>query len=106
MTVSLFKNYDHYAIRNDDAYFLVGRVYPLRDQQGPYRVTSSIGPRYQRDAIGIVKSLDEAIPAFLDYYKKNPVQWEREKPALYWRHTMFVSSTGRAGSTGPLVGLS
>jgi hypothetical protein len=29
-------------------------------------------------------------PAFLDYHDKHPVQWEREKPALYWRHTTFV----------------
>jgi hypothetical protein len=90
MTFSLFKNYDHYTIVNDDADFNVGRVYPLGGQQGPYKVTSSFGPRHLRDAVGIVKSLDEAIPTFLAYYKKNPVQWEREKPALYWRHTMYV----------------
>jgi hypothetical protein len=90
MTFSLFKDYDRYTIRNEDAYFLVGHVYPLRDQQGSYRVFSSFSPGYQRDPIAIVKSLDEAIPTFLAYYKKNPVQWEREKSALYWRHTMFV----------------
>ena len=90
MTFLLLKNYDHYAIVNDDADFNVGRVYPLGGQQGPYKVTSSIGPRHLRDAVGIVKSLEEAIPAFLDYYDKHPVPWEREKPALYWRHTMFV----------------
>jgi hypothetical protein len=90
MTLLLFKNYDHYTIRNDDADFLIGQVYPLRGQEGPYRVLPSFNPGHQRDPIAIVKSLDEAIPAFLAYYKKNPVQWEREKPALYWRHTMFV----------------
>ena len=90
MSFLLLKNYDHYAIVNDDADFIVGRVYPLRGQQGTYRVFSSFSPGYQRDPIAIVKSLDEAVPTFLAYYKKNPVQWEREKPALYWRHTMFV----------------
>jgi hypothetical protein len=91
MTFLLFKKYDYYAIVNDDADFIVGRVYPLHGQQGPYEVTSSIGPVYQeRDEIGIVKSLNEAIPAFIDYYEKNPVPWERESPALYRRHTLFV----------------
>ena len=42
----------------------------------PYKVTSSIGPWHLRDAVGIVKSRDEAIPAFLDYYDKHPVPWE------------------------------
>jgi hypothetical protein len=91
MTFLLLKNHDHYAIVNDGADFIVGRVYPLRDQQGPYRVFSSFSPGYQRDPIAIVKSLDEAIPTFLAYFKKNPIQWERKKPALYWRRTMFVS---------------
>jgi hypothetical protein len=91
MTFSLFKNYDHYTIRNDDAYFLIGHVYPLCDQQGPYRVTSSCGSGPGYEEIGIVNTLDEAIPTFLHYYKKNPIQWERKKPALYWRRTMFVS---------------
>ena len=90
MTFLLLKRYDYYAILNEDADFIVGRVYCLNGQQGPCRVTSSIGPSYQQDGIGVVKSLDDAIPAFLDYYKKNPVPWEQESPALYWRDTMFV----------------
>jgi hypothetical protein len=67
MTFLLLKNYDHYAIVNDDADFIVGRVYPLGGQHGPYKVTSSIGTRHLRDAVGIVKSLDEVVPAFLAY---------------------------------------
>lgn len=90
MTFVLLKRYDHYVILNDDADFIVGRVYPLTGRQGPYKVTSGIGPSYQRDDVGIVKSLDDAIPAFIDHYEKYPVPWERESRALYWRHTMFV----------------
>jgi len=90
MTFLLVKRYDHYAILNDDADFIAGRVYPLGAGQGPYKVISSIGPSCQRNDVGVVKSLDEAIPAFLDYHKKNPVPWERESPALYWRYTMFA----------------
>jgi hypothetical protein len=92
MTAFSLINRQHYhAIVNDDADFLVGRVYPLRGQEG-YEVTSSFGlGGRQDDEIGIVKTLDEAVPAFLNYYEKHPVPWEQEKPALYWRHTMFVS---------------
>jgi hypothetical protein len=86
----LLKNYDHYAIRNDDADYIAGRAYPRGAEQGPYEVISAIGPSYQRNDIGVVKSLSEVIPTFIDHYKKNPVPWERETPALYWRYTMFV----------------
>jgi hypothetical protein len=90
MTLLLINKCAYHSILNDDADYIVGRVYPLGGQQGPYRVTSSIGPSYQRNDVGVVKSLDDAIPAFIDYYEKNPVPWERESRALYWRHTMFV----------------
>lgn len=90
MTFVLLKRYDYYAILNEDADFIVGRVYPLNGQQGPYKVSAGVGPSYRRNDVGVVKSLDDAIPAFLNYYKKNPVPWERESPRLYWRHTMFV----------------
>jgi hypothetical protein len=91
MTLLLLKSFDHYVILNDDADLIVGWVYLLNGPQGPYKVTSGVGPAYQRDEVGVVKSLDEAIPAFIDFYKRHPVPSERESPALYWRHTMFVS---------------
>jgi hypothetical protein len=43
-TFLLLKNHDHYAIVNDHADFIVGRVYPLNGQQGPYKVTADVGP--------------------------------------------------------------
>jgi len=91
MTFLLLKNYDHYVIRNDDADFIVGRVDPLNGLQGPYKVSADFGHWYSQGDIGVVKSLDDAIPAFLDYYEKNPIRWEQETPRLHWRHTMFVS---------------
>jgi hypothetical protein len=90
MSFMLINQHAYYAIRNDDADYLVGCVYPLRGHQGPYRVTSSFGSERQSEQIAIVETLDEAVPAFLAYYKANPVPWEREKPALYWHHTMYV----------------
>jgi hypothetical protein len=44
----------------------------------------------ERDEVGIVKSLNDVIPTFIDYYKRNPVSWERVSPALYWKYTLFV----------------
>ena len=89
MTLSLRKRHDHYVIINDDADFIAARIYPLNGRQGPYRITSCVGPsRWQE--VGVVKSLDEAIPIFLHYYEKHPVPWEPVRPALYCRDTMFV----------------
>jgi hypothetical protein len=90
MTFVLLKNYDHYAIVNDDADCIVGRVFPLNGQQGPYRVRADVGhlDRETNEA-GVVKSLDDAIPAFLAYYKKYPLQWDRVNNQ-YWKSTLFV----------------
>ena len=90
MTFLLLKNYDHYAIVNDDADFIAGRVYPLNGRQGPYRVTASVGPldRETREA-GIVKSLDDAITVFLAYYKRYPLRWDWIYDT-YYKFTLFV----------------
>jgi hypothetical protein len=86
----LLKNFGHYAIVNDDAAFIVGRVYPLNGNQGPYRVEASVGPwgRETREA-GIVESLDDAIPVFLAYYEKYPLRWDR-LPDTCWKITLFT----------------
>jgi hypothetical protein len=90
-TFVLHNRHYYYAILNVDADFIVARVYPLSGQQGQYEVSSCFRPSYHGSDVGIVKSLDDAIPAFIDYYKRNPVPWEQESPALYWRHTISVS---------------
>jgi hypothetical protein len=90
-TFLLRERFDYYVIVNVDADFIVARVYAVGGQQGQYRVTSDIGRSDQCNDVGVVRSLDDAIPAFIDYCKKNPVPWERESAALYWRHTMYVS---------------
>src|ERR1700730_10246074 len=91
MTLLLQKRYDYFVIVNDDARLIVGHVYPVRGRQDQYEVTSAIGPKYQgRDEVGVVKSLNDVIPTFIDHYKRNPVPWEQVSPALCWKHTMFV----------------
>jgi hypothetical protein len=91
MTLLLINKCAYHSILNDDARLIVGRVYPRRDRHGPYEVITGIGPECQGRSVAIVNSLDDAIPAFIEYYKNNPVPWEQERPALYWRHTMFVA---------------
>jgi hypothetical protein len=90
-TFMLLNRLAYHVILNVEADFIVARVYPLGGQDGPYRVTSGFGPSYQCSDVGIVKSLDDAIPALIDYCNKNPIPWEQESPALYSRDTMSVS---------------
>jgi hypothetical protein len=90
MTFLLEERRDYYAIVNYDALFVVGQVYQRRGRQVLYEVISGIGARDQEFSVAIVSCLEDAIPAFIDYYKKNPVPWEQERPALYLKHTMFV----------------
>ena len=90
MTFVLLKHQDHYAIVNDDADFVVGRVYPLNGIQGPYRVTAPVGP-FDRETTeaGVVNSLDDAIPAFLAYYEKYPLRWDWVHDE-YWKETLYA----------------
>jgi hypothetical protein len=90
MTFVLLKNYDHYVIVNDDADFIAGRVYPLNGVQGPYRVRADVGP-FDRETTeaGVVNTLSDAIPAFLDYYKKCPLRWDWVHNE-YWKDTLYV----------------
>jgi hypothetical protein len=89
MTFLILKRYDYYAIVNDDADFIVGRVYPLNGKEGPYRVEADVGPMGRETfEAGVVNSLSDAIPVFLAYYEKYPLRWdcilnEHEKFTLY-----------------------
>jgi hypothetical protein len=90
MTFVLLKNYDQYAIVNDDADFIAGSVHPLNGCEGPYRVRAHVGPLDRETSeVGIVNSLTDAIPAFLAYYENNPPRWERVHNS-YWKDTLYV----------------
>jgi hypothetical protein len=88
MNYVLIKYYDHYAILNDDADFIVGRVYPL-DSQG-FRVSADLAPDWSDGDVGVVQSLGDAIPALAAYYEKNPPQWQRENATRYEKFTQFA----------------
>lgn len=89
-TFLLVKNHDHYAIVNDDADFIAGRVYPLNGRQGPYRVTADVGPMDRETTeAGVVNSLNDAIPAFLAYYEKYPLRWDWVHDEC-WKDTLNV----------------
>jgi hypothetical protein len=90
MSFVLLKNYDHYVIVNDDADFMIGRVYPLNGRQGPYRVRADVGPMGRETTeAGVVNSLSDAIPAFLAYYENHPLRWERLNHK-FLKFTLFV----------------
>jgi hypothetical protein len=89
MTFVLLKNYDHYAIVNDDADFVAGSVHPLNGRQGPYRVRAHVGLDRETTEAGVVNSLDDAIPAFLAHYEKYPLRWDWVHDE-YWKETLYV----------------
>jgi hypothetical protein len=39
---------------------------------------------------GVVNSPNDAIPAFLAYYERYPVRWQRLDPKEYWKDTLNV----------------
>ncbi len=88
MNYVILKNYDHYAIVNDDADFIVGRVYPL-DGQG-FRVSADLPSDCECDEVAVVQSLDDAIPALAAYYERNPPRWQRETATRYVKFTQFA----------------
>src|SRR5437762_1703157 len=90
MKLSVLKNYDHYAIVNEDADVIVGSVHPLNGREGPYRVRAHVCPMDgQTGEVGVVNSLNDAIPAFLAHYEKHALRWERINNE-YWKETLHV----------------
>ena len=90
MTYLLLKNYDHYAIVNDDADFIVGRVYPLNGLRG-FRVSADLTPDdCDDDVVAIVQSLGDAVPALAAYYERNRPRWQRESATRYTEWTLFA----------------
>src|SRR2546426_9530421 len=89
MKYLLLKNYDHYAIVNDDADFIVGRVDPLNGRGG-FRVSADLAPDWCNGDVDIVQSLDDAIPALAAYYERNPPQWQRETATRDAKFTQFA----------------
>lgn len=90
MKYLLLKNYNHYAIVNDEADFIVGRVQPLNGIHGPFRVEADLVSLGKDCEVAIVCTLEEAVPKLADYYEKNPPQWERHNPMLYEKWTLFA----------------
>jgi hypothetical protein len=84
----LFRNCDHYAIVNDDADFVVGRVYPLHG--GGFRVSADLAPDWSDGDVGVVQSLVDAIPELAAYYERNPPRWQREGAARFVKLTQFA----------------
>ena len=93
MNYLLVKYFNHYAILNEDADFIVGRASPLNGQQGPFRVTADLRPDGETDAVAVVQSLDDAIPALAAFYKGNPPTWRYESATKYSKFTLFALLT-------------
>jgi hypothetical protein len=75
-----------YEIRQKDNLFFhvetgqcVGRVIPLKNGKGFSVHRAMMINGNERDKIGVVKSMDEALPKLADYYEKNWPQWKRTR---------------------------
>jgi hypothetical protein len=86
----LIYNYSHYAIVNDDANFIVGRVY-WDAQNKLFRVEADLEDDYCCPHVGVVATLAEAIPALANFYEKNPPQWKIEKLAVWRKEAQYGS---------------
>jgi hypothetical protein len=98
MNYVILKNYDHYAIVNDDADFIVGRVYPL-DGQG-FQVSADMPPDWGNGDVAVVESLDDAIPALAAYYENHPPKWESETATRYEKQTQLAVLRVEQGCRG------
>jgi hypothetical protein len=88
MNYVILKNYDHYAIVNDDADCIVGRVYPLVGQG--FRVTADLAPDSESGDVAVVQSLDDSISALAAFYERNPPRWQRGSSTRYTKLTQFA----------------
>jgi len=77
----LFPGRDYFTIVHVESNCEVGYVRP-RDAK--YRVQNDYG-----DDVVLVNSIDEAIPALLDYYEEHPPRWECDSPTGYTRLSQF-----------------
>jgi hypothetical protein len=87
--------------QHDDEFFHVetgqwaGRVIPLKHGNG-FSVHRALTSGYERDKVGVVKSMEEALPTLTDYYEKNWPQWKRtregqfERDAGYTLYTAYI----------------
>lgn len=74
--------------QRDDQFFHVatgqcaGRVIPLKNGKG-FSVHRDLTNINERDKIGVVKSIDEALLKLTDYYEKNWPQWKRMRDGQF-----------------------
>ena len=90
-----FRQQDHLFFHVESGH-CAGRVVPLKDGKGfSLHRTMTISSN-ERDKIGIVKSVDEALPKLTDYYERNWPQWKRTRKgqhdgdAGYTMYTEFI----------------
>jgi hypothetical protein len=84
--------------QQDDEFFHVdsghcaGRVVALENGKG-FSVHRAFTDADERDKIGVVKSMNEALPKLADYYEKNWPKWKRTRKARHHedgRYTMYT----------------
>jgi hypothetical protein len=90
-----FRQQDHLLIHIESGH-CAGRVVPLKDGKGfSVHRTMTINSN-ERDKVGVVKSIGEALPLLTEYYEKHWPQWKRTRKgrhdgdAGYTMYTEFI----------------
>jgi hypothetical protein len=95
-----------YELRQKDHLFChvetgqcVGRVIPLRNGRGFSVHRAMTITADERDKIGAVKSIDDALPMLATYYEEHPPKWKRQRDSRfndddgYTMYTAFIKWT-------------
>jgi hypothetical protein len=87
-----FRQQDHLLFHVDSGH-CVGRVIPLKGGKGFSVHRTMTVSSNERDKIGVVKSVHEALPMLTDYYEKHWPQWKRTRNGRHHedgRYTMYT----------------
>jgi hypothetical protein len=90
-----FRQQDHLFFHAESGH-CAGRVVPLKSGKGfTVHRTMKIND-YERDKIGVVRSIKDALPKLATYYEEHPPQWKRTRKgrhdgdAGYTMYTEFI----------------
>jgi hypothetical protein len=86
-----FRQQDDLLLHVDSGH-CAGRVVPLENGKG-FSVHRAFTDTDERDKIGVVSSIDEALPLLIDYYEKHWPKWKRRRNARHHedgRYSMYT----------------
>jgi hypothetical protein len=87
-----FRQQDHLVYHIETGY-CVGRAVPLKNGKGFSVHRTMTLSSNERDKIGVVKAMNEALPMVTDYYERNRPQWQCMRDGQYHPGTGYTMYT-------------